>query len=177
MKHVNPFIYKLTNIILLIIFVLYTSYQFSSLILISNGNVSYDYAILLNIALAYILLLILVPFIVKSLLQLDKKTGLFGISIMTNPMGKLFKSTPANTKRYSNHSQDDNQSIDDYVFEHFMYKRNIDNILNERIRSNIPVKDFVRETHAILKHADRLMDIAKDSAYSKSGRILTSATE
>lgn len=176
MKQAIPFTYKVTNIILLIIFILYTGYQFSSFILISNGSVSYDYTILLNIVLAYTLLLILVPFIVKSFLKLDKTTGLIGISMIVNPMGKLFKSTPANTKRYSKYLPDDNLSIDDYVFEHFMYKRNIDNILNERMRSGIPVKDFVRETHAILKHADRLMGIAKDSAYSKSGRILTSAT-
>ncbi|MGY0683096.1 hypothetical protein ACW7DJ_00260 (plasmid) [Mammaliicoccus sciuri] len=88
----------------------------------------------------------------------------------------MFKSIPANTKQYSKHLPDDNLSIDDYVFEHFMYKRNIDNIFNERMRSGILVKDFVRETHAILKHADRLVGITKDRAYSKSGRILTSAS-
>ncbi|MGK4468331.1 hypothetical protein [Mammaliicoccus sciuri] len=65
MKQVNPFIYKVTNIILLIIFILYTGYQFSSFILISNGSVSYDYTILFNIVLAYILLLILVPFLLS----------------------------------------------------------------------------------------------------------------
>lgn len=75
-KQVNPFIYKVTNIILIIIFILYTGYQFSSFILISNGSISYDYTILLNIVLAYILLLILVTFIVKSILKLDKTTKL-----------------------------------------------------------------------------------------------------
>ncbi|WP_239710757.1 hypothetical protein [Mammaliicoccus sp. E-M21] len=176
MKYINPLIYKIITSTLLIIFVIYTGYQFSSFILINNNSVSYDYTILLNIVFAYILLLIVVPFVVKYLLKLDKTTGLFGINIFTKSFRGLFKSVPLQKKQYSSHSQDNNQSIDDYVFEHFMYKRNIDNKLNERMRSGIPVKDFVRETHAILKHADRLMSIAKDSAYSKNGRIFTSAS-
>lgn len=176
MLNIKKVTYQIMNVFLVAMFIIYMGYQFSSFFSIENNSVTFDYSILLKVLIGYVLLLILVPVLLKKLLNINESVNIIGLYCLSFIFNVVGKSKSTKTKNHSIQAQDNEQTIDDYVYEYFVYKRNIDHIMNEQLRSGILVRDFVKETQAILKYSDELMNIAFDSSQKKSSTILTSAS-